>query len=167
MWEQFGISPIAFAEFWNLNAAILPEPRTKNAASPLRKLFNMFYVNPQRAKLPLFLIYHALNHPLMIFHGLGIHTAKKVVYTYKKDSGKRPSEKLIEACGLVFKSLQEVYPGLFGKPDRMDEIFHRQAILRVVATLFVSSSNAKKKKAIARDTDGHIDEVCILDNIAR
>jgi hypothetical protein len=101
--EQFGISPIAFAEFWNLNAA---EPRTKNAASPLRKLFNMFYVNPQRAKLPLFLIYHALNHPLMIFHGLGIHTAKKVVYTYKKDlasAHRRSSSKLVASFSSLCK----------------------------------------------------------------
>jgi hypothetical protein len=168
MWEHFGTSPIAITEFWDLKCSVLPEPRTKNATSPLRKLFNMFNLTPQRSKLPLFLIYHALNHPMMIFYGLGIFACKKMVNSFPTGEGRRPSEQLTSACKLIFRGLQEDHPKLFGNPDQVEELFNRHAVVRVIATLFVNNSKVKKKREIARhDAEADIDEVCILDNIAR
>jgi hypothetical protein len=165
-WELLSTSAVAFSEFWGQKDGFMPEPRTKDTTSPLRKIYNLYIQSPQRGKLALFLIYKALDHPAMIFYGLGIIAHKSMVYTSLKENA-RPLEKLINVCKMIFRSLQEDHPKLFGEPSEVDTLFYRPSVEKVAQAVFVNQATVRSKKKTLRHRNFSVDEICILDNIAR
>jgi hypothetical protein len=167
MWQEFSTSATSFSEFWELKCGLMPEPRTKDSISPLRKLYSLFIQVPQRGKLALFLIYKALDHPAMVFYGLGIYAHKSMIYT-SLNANARPLEKLLTVCKTVFKGLQEDHPELFGDPAQVDELFYRPAVEKVASVVFVKQATVRsKRKSLRSSKSATVDEICILDNVAR
>ncbi len=68
---------------------------------------------------------------------------------------------------MIFRSLQEDHPNLFGEPSEVDTLFYRPSVEKVAQAVFVNQSTVRSKKKTLRHKNFRVDEICILDNIAR
>jgi hypothetical protein len=174
-WSDISVSSdnriLKFWEHRNLDS-----PAVSSANHPLRKIFVKFSKTnpPSSSKLALYLIAKALEHPTMIFYGLGILTCKSKWINDALSGGAAPSSALIETTKKVFSQLR------LEEPKIMESVSYNVKNIRfVIAWAFSKAASSGKK---AKKQTGHswdkaqasadkgaaatsINEVAIVDSI--
>jgi hypothetical protein len=159
MWDTMSTGKEVVEKFWSdVDSRFLP-PRRQEAIHPFRKLYARFKAPaPNKVKLASYLVFLALDHPMMLFYGLGIFAAKKMA----RDLRDTPSTTLLEACKVCFIGLQQSFPQYFGKDPK---VFAFKQVSNLIKHLFRKPSAVKAKGTSSAD-DIKVDELCILSCIA-
>jgi hypothetical protein len=158
-WAAISLGDEVRSSFWSeVESKMLP-PRREEAIHPFRKLYAKFQApHPNKVKLAAYLVFLALDHPMMLFYGLGIFGAKKMA-THLDEP---PSVKLLETCKTCFVNLQQSYPQLFGTSPKT---FASAQVANFIKHVFRKPSTVKAKGTAAAD-QVKVDEPYILSCIA-